>query len=194
MIRKSTSRFRELRSMCIELFIPMILAVAVCSLSYLALESDWSLIPPADRGTAGVIALIFATSAAYLRVARSISRSVVIREHELYAGVLLYLAIAILIIVQCAGFGWAAYDLIAATASNGGRVTRDDALYFSAVTFTTLGYGDFVPRAGAGRMLASFEALLGTAHSVFFILVFLRGGNATAGATPAAADRTNKGD
>lgn len=43
-----------------------------------------------------------------------------------------------------------------------GRVSRDyaDALYYSVVTFTTLGYGDFYPR-GVGRVLAGIEALTG---------------------------------
>ena len=39
-----------------------------------------------------------------------------------------------------------------------------DALYFSVVTWTTLGYGDFQPTEGL-RLLAAFQALLGT----FFI-------------------------
>jgi Ion channel len=35
-----------------------------------------------------------------------------------------------------------------------------DALYYSVVTFTTLGYGDFYP-VGVGRVLAGIEALTG---------------------------------
>ncbi|MDA8586349.1 ion channel [Rhodobacteraceae bacterium] len=38
-----------------------------------------------------------------------------------------------------------------------------DALYFSAVTFSTLGYGDFAPVSGV-RILAAFEALIGNLH------------------------------
>jgi hypothetical protein len=34
-------------------------------------------------------------------------------------------------------------------------------LYFSVVTWTTLGYGDFRPGSNDGRIFASFEALLG---------------------------------
>lgn len=98
----------------------------------------------------------------------------------------LYAAMAILIILHCAIFGWAAYDLFTAVPAH--PVTRNDALYFSTVTFTTVGYGDFVPRAGAGRLLAGFEALLGTAHAVFFILVFLRGGTPTS-APPAGTEQ-----
>lgn len=35
-----------------------------------------------------------------------------------------------------------------------------DSLYYSVVTFTTLGYGDFYPR-GVGRVLAGIQALTG---------------------------------
>ena len=45
---------------------------------------------------------------------------------------------------------------------NEGRVTKDygDCLYFSVVTFTTLGYGDFHPTVAA-RKLVCVQALLG---------------------------------
>ena len=42
-------------------------------------------------------------------------------------------------------------------------VTSLDALYFSTVTFSTLGYGDFRPSPDA-RIMASAQALLGTVH------------------------------
>jgi len=41
-------------------------------------------------------------------------------------------------------------------------------LYFSVITFTTLGYGDFRPRGGC-KILASIEALLG----IFFVALFI---------------------
>ena len=47
------------------------------------------------------------------------------------------------------------------------KVERSDALYFSVVTWTTLGYGDFAPRA-AIRLVAGMQALLGY---IFFGLI-----------------------
>lgn len=49
------------------------------------------------------------------------------------------------------------------------RATRDfgDAVYFSVVTLTTLGYGDFIP-LGPGRPIAAMQALMG-----YFILGIL---------------------
>lgn len=48
----------------------------------------------------------------------------------------------------------------------GGKMTRPsllDAIYFSSVTFSTLGYGDFAPRPST-RMIAAVQALLGNLH------------------------------
>lgn len=47
-------------------------------------------------------------------------------------------------------------------------------LYFSVVTFTTLGYGDFSPAEGWARFIASVQAFLGLMLSSLFIATFLR--------------------
>ena len=60
-------------------------------------------------------------------------------------------------------FAWV-YQMIGITDNTpgGGGVTHDfsTAVYYSIVTFTTLGYGDFYPR-GTGRVLAAMEAITG---------------------------------
>ncbi|MDU8912012.1 potassium channel family protein [Aestuariicoccus sp. MJ-SS9] len=43
------------------------------------------------------------------------------------------------------------------------RPSALDAIYFSAVTFSTLGYGDFAPHPSA-RIIAAAQALLGNLH------------------------------
>jgi hypothetical protein len=48
--------------------------------------------------------------------------------------------------------------------------TRQDAVYFSVVTWTTLGYGDIQPR-GRYRYVAATEALVGMIFSGTFIAV-----------------------
>ena len=48
-----------------------------------------------------------------------------------------------------------------------------DAIYFSIVTFTTLGYGDIAPH-GFSRFLASTEALLGSFTIALFVVVFVK--------------------
>jgi len=49
-----------------------------------------------------------------------------------------------------------------------------DCLYFSVVTFTTLGYGDFQPLEGWSRFLVSSEALLGAFTMALFVYTFAR--------------------
>ncbi|BCE00828.1 pentapeptide repeat-containing protein [Marinicellulosiphila megalodicopiae] len=46
-------------------------------------------------------------------------------------------------------------------------------IYFSVVTFTTLGYGDITP-IGMVRSLAAFEAFIGSFTSALFVVVFVK--------------------
>ena len=50
-------------------------------------------------------------------------------------------------------------------------------LYFSAVTFTTLGYGDIQPASDAAQLLASIESFLGAL--LMALLVFVLGRRTT---------------
>jgi hypothetical protein len=43
-----------------------------------------------------------------------------------------------------------------------------DYIYFSVVTFTTLGYGDYIP-IGYARIVASIQSLLGLGYFAFLI-------------------------
>ncbi len=47
-------------------------------------------------------------------------------------------------------------------------------LYFSVVTFTTLGYGDFQPASGIPRLLSSSEAVLGACLMAMFVVSLSR--------------------
>lgn len=157
-------------------------APIICVLVLILLRSSSVASVSPERAAIGVTILIIVTTMSYIAMARRVASSLVIRERDLPNAVLLFAAIGALLILQCAALGWVPYDLVVATdaARHGpGRLSEMDGLYFSAVTFTTLGYGDFVPAAGAGRCLAMYEALLGSAHSVFFILIFLKGGALT---------------
>lgn len=49
-----------------------------------------------------------------------------------------------------------------------------ESLYFSIVTFTTLGFGDLVPKPGFFQLFASIEALIGAIFMALFIFVFVR--------------------
>lgn len=47
-------------------------------------------------------------------------------------------------------------------------------IYFSVVTFTTLGYGNLVPVSELGRYIAAFEAVLGSLLTAIFVAVLTR--------------------
>jgi uncharacterized protein YjbI with pentapeptide repeats len=49
-----------------------------------------------------------------------------------------------------------------------------DCMYFSTITFTTLGYGDFRPLEGVGRILAGSEAFIGAFMMALFVYTFAR--------------------
>jgi hypothetical protein len=48
-----------------------------------------------------------------------------------------------------------------------------ECLYFSVVTFTTVGYGDFLP-VGWGRALSAIESLIGAFSISLFVVVFVK--------------------
>lgn len=47
-------------------------------------------------------------------------------------------------------------------------------LYFSVVTFTTLGYGDFQPAVGLSRFFVSLESIIGAITIALFVYTFAR--------------------
>src|SRR5262249_40339666 len=58
---------------------------------------------------------------------------------------------------------------------HGNSIVKDDwliALYFSLITWTTVGYGDFVPTDGI-RLLAGLEALVGYFYMALLIGVLM---------------------
>lgn len=74
------------------------------------------------------------------------------------------------------GLAYDTFDLIE-HAESGDPVTSFEGLYFSALTFTTLGYGDFNPANSAGQVLAVVETSMGVI--LLAILVFVFGRRAT---------------
>jgi hypothetical protein len=66
------------------------------------------------------------------------------------------------------------FDSVAQIFSSEGITTIGHALYFSLVTFTTLGYGDVQPIGPIARLLASFESFLGALLLALVVFVIGR--------------------
>jgi hypothetical protein len=71
-------------------------------------------------------------------------------------GVSIYLVVTIVFGVLY--YSYDSLDFRSASGSNSFHFL--DYIYFSAVTFTTIGYGDIVPKAGAGHLLVFLESIL----------------------------------
>ncbi len=82
----------------------------------------------------------------------------------------LYLLIGLLF-----GVAYATVDQLSSTPffAQAGSHGRDDFLYFSYTTLTTVGYGDLVAATNLGRSLAIAEALLGQLYLVSVVAVII---------------------
>jgi len=82
------------------------------------------------------------------------------------------LGVALLVILLWTGL-FAGLGAIEIEGSKSSGVSFFDGLYFSVVTFTTLGYGDFSPKPEY-RLLAGAEAVIGAALMAVFIVCLTR--------------------
>lgn len=82
----------------------------------------------------------------------------------------LYLLIGLLF-----GVAYSAIDQLSSTPffTHGGDHGRDEYLYFSYTTLTTVGYGDLVAATNLGRSLAITEALVGQLYLVSVVAVII---------------------
>lgn len=84
------------------------------------------------------------------------------------------------LIILLFAYGWGAFDdqfasQLSAQFSDLNPSVIANRIYISAVTFTSTGYGDFVPKGWTGRWYAVIEAFLGHIHAaVFFSMLFSR--------------------
>jgi hypothetical protein len=78
---------------------------------------------------------------------------------------------SLFVIVVCAG----TYIFTGVKGSKGCQdILISDALYYSVVTFSTLGYGDITPCSLLSKVAASFQAIFGLVLTSLFIVTFVR--------------------
>ncbi len=85
--------------------------------------------------------------------------------------VALFLITSVLLVLGFA-YAWFVFGHFGPSSGNA-PVTKIDAIYFSVVALTTLGFGDFLPIGSTGKLLLSIEALMGATHMVAFFSVVL---------------------
>jgi hypothetical protein len=78
-------------------------------------------------------------------------------------------------------------DAFHGTAGEGGAFAAGEAIYYSFVTLTTLGYGDIYPLTGVGRSLAILEAMAGVMYLALLVASLV--GAAAGRAAERVADR-----
>lgn len=75
---------------------------------------------------------------------------------------------SLLIIILCSLFYWLNSDFISTNTSAKEKFDFANSLYFSTITFTTLGYGDYSPQ-GWLKILAAAESFLGVINTGFLL-------------------------
>lgn len=139
----------------------------VAIISLFLLEKYASFCPTSLVGWVCVISMFFAY-AMYIYSLHQEFGSV--KEVHILRIVSLYLLMTLIIVILYAGY-YALFNLI------GGKDWEafdfNKAIYFSVVTFTTLGYGDYAPINDVGRYIVSSQAIIGTLHMVTFVSLWL---------------------
>lgn len=81
---------------------------------------------------------------------------------------------ALIIILACSILFWLGNnDGVIQIGSANKIISFFDCLYFSAITFLTIGYGDFIPISFAYRIIAIIEGLFGVVLSSAFVVAFI---------------------
>lgn len=117
-------------------------------------------VPPGTAHDAGLLVLGFSFASAYLWLLVSRVRGLLARTGRVPVQLSLVI-IDVLLMVGTFALVYSGIGLLDNTSDDQHVVhSFPIALYYSVVTFTTLGYGDFYPM-GIGRVLAAAEAAIG---------------------------------
>jgi voltage-gated potassium channel Kch len=131
--------------------------------------------------SAGIVALLYVilpAPAIALGVVRQFREEGGVTIHSMFGVLCLYLLIGLIFSVTFAVI----QDVSGTDFFTIERTGRDDFLYFSYATLTTVGYGDLVAATNLGRSLAITEALLGQIYLVTVVALIVANLRRPAGA------------
>lgn len=123
-------------------------------------------------GSAGIVALLYVAltpPAIVTGLLKQFREANAVTLQTMFGVLCLYLLVGLMFAVA-----YATIDVLSSTQFfNTADSGRDDFLYFSYTTLTTVGYGDLVAVSDLGRSLAITEALLGQLYLVTVVAVII---------------------
>jgi Ion channel len=146
--------------------LPRVVGVLVAtgvSIAELANRSD--ALTTAVGGLGGLFAIL-----TIVVIARGVVRLGVVNVQTVIGAISVYLLIGILFM---SAYGVAAVHGDTPFFSQGTDGTTSIRQYFSFVTLTTVGYGDYTPATGVGRTMANLEALIGQLYLVTVVALLV---------------------
>lgn len=93
-----------------------------------------------------------------------------IEEEKLAIIIMLFLIVSLYMILF---YGIIAYGYNLLETNPATKIGLFDSFYWASTTFTTLGYGDYLPVGNAGKFLSITISLTGIMHMVSFLAIFL---------------------
>jgi hypothetical protein len=149
-------------------------AALVVAIAFLAALGSLAVSTSTDVSGAFDIVSVLMVGLAPIAIARALWLRPVIDTHTVLGAICIYVLVAMLF-----AFAYGAIDVLGSEPFfvQTSHATTADYLYFSFVTITTVGYGDFTAASGLGRALASLEALLGQVYLVTVVATIVAGMN-----------------
>jgi uncharacterized membrane protein len=126
-----------------------------------------------DNGTGAFFALnVLMVAGAPIAIGRALWRRPTVDIHTVLGAVCIYVLVGMLFAFLDGAIGYLASEPFFVQTHD---PSSADFLYFSFITLTTVGYGDYTAAGGLGRSLASIEALLGQIYLVTVVATIVSG-------------------
>jgi hypothetical protein len=126
-----------------------------------------------DSGTGAFFVLnVLMVAGAPIAIGRALWRRPTVDVHTVLGAVCIYVLVGMLFAFLYGAIGYLGSSPFFVQTQN---PTSADYLYFSFITLTTVGYGDYTAAGGFGRASASVEALLGQIYLVTVVATIVSG-------------------